>query len=178
MAEKCIEILIVVMIEFYVLIVVKIQANNHASNSFAYSAPIMLPHFFEFDKIEKPGHQEPEAKQEHQEQEPKLEHQKLEPKPILHSCITKKFEDCEERLKNQNHGLSFVHSDRLFSAFKDCLDSIEHSTVIESCIHDCRQRKVKDVLPFERVINILAYERCFETCYETHVKNHPDKNNP
>ena len=59
MASKCIGILMVIMIEFYIFIVVKIQANNLAPTSFPHSVSIIFPHFSELDKAHEPTDQEP-----------------------------------------------------------------------------------------------------------------------
>jgi hypothetical protein len=150
MARKYIGIFMVVMIELYILIVVKIQAENLASTSFAHLAPIMLPHFSELDKAQVLEHQEPEPKSEHQEQ-----------KPTLHSCIKKEYEDCKKRKKLISvHNFSYGHC--LFNGFIDCQHRFEPSTVIISCLRVCWRHYVIDRHPVAP---------CLEECYERHVKN-------
>jgi hypothetical protein len=53
MACKCIRKLMVVMMEFLILILLKVQANDLAHISFhPSSAPTMLPYFSELDKVQ------------------------------------------------------------------------------------------------------------------------------
>jgi hypothetical protein len=149
MARKCIRILMVVMIELYMFIVVKIQGNDLASISFAHSAPITLPYFSELYNAHKPRHQEPNPKPKDHEQDPKLERklEHQEPKPTLYSCMTKKYEDCKKRYQKLMGQKVVVvrnisYSDCLFFAFKECLNSFEKSVDIESCIRDCARHQI------------------------------------
>jgi hypothetical protein len=141
MGMKCIGILMVVTIKLYILIV---------STSFAYSALIMLPQFFELDKAQKPENQEPT--------------------PLLHSCITKKYDNCKESEKNGARGFSY--SECLFNGFMDCLDLFKHSTVIESCVLTCWRQHTIDKHPlhlvWKNVMKTMSITTLIRTIHTIH----------
>lgn len=166
MAKKCIEILMVVMIELCILIVIKTQANNLNSTSFAHSSPIMILHFSEPDEAQNPGHHE---------QEPKP-YQKAEyygPKLPLPSCIAKKIEYCKEKHKpiHDRGAIMNAYGYCLFGGFQVCLHITNDyglSIVFESCISDCWIHHVWKNHNYD----VMHFVACLELCYETHIKNY------
>lgn len=77
----------VVLTELCILIVVKIQANNLNSTSFAHSDPIMIPHFSKLDDAQN---------SRLLEQEPKP-YPKLEPTQAFPRCSRTKLEHCKKK---------------------------------------------------------------------------------
>ena len=148
----------VVVIELCILIVVKIQANNVNSTSFAHSDPIIIPHFSELDQGQDSRYQEQEPKPD-----PKLEHQTPnsepehhEPKVTLHSCITKTFENCEKKHKSRHEKLPMV-----------IVSLVAFKFVLQNCISNCWIHSIWTAQLY------MQFAPCLELCYEMHVKNYP-----
>jgi hypothetical protein len=147
MACKCIRKLILVVIEFLILILLKVQANNHGHISFTpFSSPIQLPHFSKLNTVQTNNLAPPSIcpapmpiMYPHSFDDLDKVHRQM------HKCVVNTIRACEKTWPEKGFKFKFC----LRASFRNCriVLGVDKSMVtwLWACLMQCVRRKINEV---------------------------------
>jgi hypothetical protein len=168
MACKCIKNLMVVMIKLFIIILLKVQANDLANIPFHPSAPLTLVlHFPKLDKVQTNDLASTTCCPSPMPipHTPSSEHDEVQ--RTIHTCFDNEIKVCEKKWP-------------LHEFFKNHLENFIECSIVghAKCWSNRHTKEVMTPKHLSCVIDCVKYRTdvatCFKECYERHIEKHSD----